>query len=56
MWEETRGSTHTDTRRACKLHTQKCPRLYSNPRPSCCEGTVLTTLGTKTSSLHINFH
>ncbi|KAF7660287.1 hypothetical protein LDENG_00283720 [Lucifuga dentata] len=36
--------THADKGRTCKLHTERpCPGRESNPGPSCCEATVLTT-------------
>ncbi len=36
--------THADTRRTCKLHTERSYHSrVSNPRSSCCVATVLTT-------------
>ncbi|KAF7670186.1 hypothetical protein LDENG_00035460 [Lucifuga dentata] len=37
-----RGNPHADTGRTCKLHTERT-RSDSNPGPSCCEATELTT-------------
>lgn len=46
IWGEARvlGTTiHTGTGRTGKLHTEKAQARGSNPQPSCCVETVLTT-------------
>jgi len=42
----TRGEHEENTRRTCKLHTERTwSDRDSNPGPSCCEATVLTSGG-----------
>ncbi|KAF7647660.1 hypothetical protein LDENG_00168720 [Lucifuga dentata] len=46
--------THADTGRTCKLHPERpCLSQESNPGPSCCEATALTTAPPYTHNIYI---